>query len=120
MASALRRDLVGSVSRCVFIKRSPAAFPVRRAANGWVYPLEALEDFPGCRCAGVIDSGCDEGAAPSHAFSVKLGVAFGYACPGKRTHKSARRTTHDCPCRRTRGRRYKPPRGHYWSNTRNC
>src|SRR6202011_2771219 len=61
MACALRRDLVGSICRCVFIERSPAAFPVRRAANGWVNRLIALKDFSGCRRARVIDSGCDEG-----------------------------------------------------------
>ena len=120
MACALRRDLLGSVSRCVFIERSPAAFPVCRAANGWVYRLVALKEFSGCRCPSVIDSGCDEGAASSHAFGVKLGIAFGYACPSKRAHKSASSTAHNRPCRRTGSRSDKPPRGHNRSNTRNC
>ena len=120
MACAFRRDLAGSISRCVFIERSPAAFPVRRAANGWVNRLIALKDFSGCRRASVIDSGCDEGAASAHALGVKLRVAFGYARSSKRAHKPARRTTHDCPRRCTRSRRYKPARGHDRSNTRNC
>jgi hypothetical protein len=120
MACALRRDLVRSISRCVFIERSPAAFPVRRAANGWINRLIALKDFSGCRCASVIDSGCDEGSAAAHALGIKLRVAFGDACPSKRAHKSTRRTTHDRPCRCARDRRYKPARGHNRSNTRNC
>jgi hypothetical protein len=49
-----------------------------------------------------------------------MGLAFGYACSRQRAHKSARRATHDCPCRRTSGSRYKPARGHNWSNTWNC
>jgi hypothetical protein len=65
-----------------------------------------LEDLLGCRCTGVIDSGCDEGAAASHAFGVKVGVAFGYACPGERAYKAACRTAHDRPCRGTGGRSY--------------
>jgi hypothetical protein len=79
MAGALRCDLVGSVSRRAFVEGSPAALSVRRTANGWIHPLVALEDSPGGRCASVIDSGDDEGAATSHAFGVKMGLAFGYA-----------------------------------------
>src|SRR5271165_225172 len=120
MACAFRCDLLGSVGRRVFVEGSPAAFPVCRATDGRIHPLIALEDFAGCRCAGVIDSGCDEGAAASHAFSVKLGVAFGYARPSERADKSACRTAHDRSRRRTGGHCDQPARSHDWSDTRNC
>jgi hypothetical protein len=44
--------------------------------------------------------------ADLHAFGIKLGVAFGYTCPGERAHQPAGRTAHDRPCRRTDGGSY--------------
>ena len=86
VTSALRRHLVDSVSWCVWVERGPAAFPICRRSKGWIHQLVALQDFPGCRGASIIDAGYNESAAASNAFGIKVGVGCWHTCARERAY----------------------------------
>jgi len=116
IACPLGGNLVGGASRRVFIGRGPTALAIGCPANCRIHRLVPLQDLQEGRCACIIHSGGNEGAATPHALkSERLALHCRPACP--RCRRQLRRQRRYARPRWNRRPRFRRARGASCSQT---